>query len=621
MVYPRLRLWGVLVLALASVLLGAGSLRTARADPPPPGSFHIPPSYFTYDSSGRKSDVINVIVYSENSKQFDFTYYMYNLDDQPPYWTFDTPVSEQDFDAGDGHGRHEQDYAITNNFNPFANPRNHARFWFYEGDGHTAYFAASIEQPCLGTGHCLVPNGFNLGRDGGDGQEGMAPLIARYFRDQGIPYTWYVLHDPGTAGFTHPPQSNGAVATADGNIAVFCADVLRDDFCAHPQPAQGITLCQDINMTGRCQTFTGSVTNLTGSFVGNDQASSAWAAPGLTASIYTDADFKGDCEGVLPGERIDILYDFIRGHASSVLVGGDCLQPNSVKLCRDINYNGGCGDFSGNVAYVGNAWNDQASSVIFGPNVQKVALFFDANYGGPCLELFGNTPDLTGFSLPTSPTHSWNDVISALKVNGDCPSGGPAPGASNYHGHWVGDSYDGKPLTSITLFSGDRSDQIFVQFHNDGPATWDSNTVLLAWDPSTQNPYDYVVADNFCDPTGPDGKQDWQQCSAPGIPAWVGYGQVGPGGTATFYFYIQAPVLRTTTTYRLYFRPAQRINGQYYWINQPNGQATYEYFDVTVQGSCAAAVLDRTTARAASADGGAALTLSADSDTTNRCVP
>jgi hypothetical protein len=89
MVYPRLRLWGVLVLALASVLLGAGSLRTARADPPPPGSFHIPPSYFTYDSSGRKSDVINVIVYSENSKQFDFTYYMYNLDDQPPYWTFD----------------------------------------------------------------------------------------------------------------------------------------------------------------------------------------------------------------------------------------------------------------------------------------------------------------------------------------------------------------------------------------------------------------------------------------------------------------------------------------------------------------------------------------------------
>ena|GEM_PF-5834207 len=80
-------------------------------------------------------------------------------------------------------------------------------------------------------------------------------------------------------------------------------------------------------------------------------------------------------------------------------------------------------------------------------------------------------------------------------------------------------------------------------------------------------------------------------------------------------------MLRVTTTYRLYFRPAQRIDGQYYWINQTNGQVTYEYFDVTVQGSCAAAVLDRATARVASADGGAALTLPADSDTTNRCVP
>jgi hypothetical protein len=155
--------------------------------------------------------------------------------------------------------------------------------------------------------------------------------------------------------------------------------------------------------------------------------------------------------------------------------------------------------------------------------------------------------------------------------------------ARDYHGHWTGDLYHGRPLTSMTLAPGERSDQVTIYFRNDGPTTWDSNTVLIAW-LSINVAGPWLPTDAFCNPVDASGHQDWQRCSNPGIPAWIGYGRIAPGGTATFTFQIKAPTSISSGQYTLYFRPAQRINGQYYWINQWNGRETYEYFDVIVHG-------------------------------------
>jgi hypothetical protein len=156
---------------------------------------------------------------------------------------------------------------------------------------------------------------------------------------------------------------------------------------------------------------------------------------------------------------------------------------------------------------------------------------------------------------------------------------GSGIGGDRNHGVWVGDQYQGHPLTQITLRPYDVSDWISVYFRNDGPGTWDENTKLLAWQPGTSDPYAYVPADDFCHPYD----QDWQRCSRPGIPAWIGNGRrIAPGGVGLFTFRIQAPFVDTTRTFRIYFRPAQLINGNYQWIDQTNGQPTYEYFDVTV---------------------------------------
>lgn len=108
--------------------------------------------------------------------------------------------------------------------------------------------------------------------------------------------------------------------------------------------------------------------------------------------------------------------------------------------------------------------------------------------------------------------------------------------------------------------------------------------MLLAWDGVSDLPPGANTTTQFCDLIDPNGFQDWQSC-VPGIAAWVGDGRAaGPGQTVTFTYYIEAPDIRVDRTYTLYFRLAQRTANGYAWINQPNGQRTYEFFNVHVHG-------------------------------------
>jgi hypothetical protein len=193
-------------------------------------------------------------------------------------------------------------------------------------------------------------------------------------------------------------------------------------------------------------------------------------------------------------------------------------------------------------------------------------------------------------------------VAEARPIPGDVPPGDPGSGQSTvatltqvdaaittaasggvtdgFHALWVGDSYLGTPVTDITLAPHAVSNDISVTFLNEGPGTWDANTVLGVWDGSS----DAAPTDGtpFCH----DPPNDWATC-VPGIPAWIGAGQnIGPGEQGTFVFQIQAAANgKTDTTFQL--RPAEKVGQGYQWIDaQPedglNGNRTYETFTVHV---------------------------------------
>ncbi len=163
-----------------------------------------------------------------------------------------------------------------------------------------------------------------------------------------------------------------------------------------------------------------------------------------------------------------------------------------------------------------------------------------------------------------------------LVAPGNTPGGGIAPG--QYHAQWVSDSYGGHALTGLTLDSGQVSDKITVTFANTGSADWPQGTevVLALWDGTSDGP---PTGTNFCH----DVPNDWLSC-VPGIAGWIGYGAVHPGQNGTFEFQIQAPFTQTNSDATLSFRPALHTANGYQWINQANGQRTYEYFTVHVNG-------------------------------------
>src|SRR5262249_36720033 len=118
--------------------------------------------------------------------------------------------------------------------------------------------------------------------------------------------------------------------------------------------------------------------------------------------------------------------------------------------------------------------------------------------------------------------------------------------ANGYHAIWTSDSYNGAPLTSITLNSQAVSNVISISVRNEGPGNFDSNTVLAYWLGGSD---DGSPADGtrFCHAPG----SDWYSCD-PGISSWIGYATITSGQVATFQFQIQAPQVGSSFSTTMY---------------------------------------------------------------------
>ena len=92
-----------------------------------------------------------------------------------------------------------------------------------------------------------------------------------------------------------------------------------------PAPlAMGVRLCADLDYEGRCETFTADAADLSGTEIGDDQASSIRVAPGWTASVYELPDFGGRCE-TLNVSNPDLRLSFIGNDSvSAIRVGAAC---------------------------------------------------------------------------------------------------------------------------------------------------------------------------------------------------------------------------------------------------------------------------------------------------------
>lgn len=76
-----------------------------------------------------------------------------------------------------------------------------------------------------------------------------------------------------------------------------------------------------------------------------------------------------------------------------------------------IDFTGASLPIQGDIAYIGDDWNDRASSATVIPG-WRLILYEHANFGGAQLTLNQSAPDLRGFSGP-GPDGTWNDVASS----------------------------------------------------------------------------------------------------------------------------------------------------------------------------------------------------------------
>ena len=175
----------------------------------------------------------------------------------------------------------------------------------------------------------------------------------------------------------------------------------------------------------------------------------------------------------------------------------------------------------------------------------------------------------------------WDDLHLTgndwVTVTYNWQSGPPAPARPDAAA-WIKDSYQGLPARVITLTTDTRSDPVTVWFKNLGTARWNARTVLAVYDP--RHPTAPPAASALCNPFGPDGQPDWVSCD-PGVPAYIGNGRTaGPGSLVPFTFYLKAPDAVGDAV--LYLKLAQQVADRYQWLNQPNGQDSFDAIRVHV---------------------------------------
>ncbi|MEM6457042.1 MAG: beta/gamma crystallin-related protein [Acidobacteriota bacterium] len=158
-------------------------------------------------------------------------------------------------------------------------------------------------------------------------------------------------------------------------------------------PIEGVTLYRDLRFSGRAETFVDDIPDLRGTYIGNDEVTSARVARGCRVRLYEHPDFRGDYTELRNGEDAPDL----RGSR----VGDDRISSLEIRCRRDRDdwYGGGY---------------DDRDDDRYDRDDAAVTLYRDPQYRGRA-ESFdeGDIPDLRG-------SYVGNDEVTSVRVARGC---------------------------------------------------------------------------------------------------------------------------------------------------------------------------------------------------------
>ena len=216
-------------------------------------------------------------------------------------------------------------------------------------------------------------------------------------------------------------------------------------------PSYGVTLYRDLDFRGTSQTFTSDLSDLRGSRVGDDQATSVAVRGGCRARLHQDLDFRGtyieisadvrDLRQTRIGDdsitsievrcsgKSDWSSDRDSGSGDDSWDSGDSSNRSGnygVTLYRDPDFQGRHQTFTQDVP---DLWdtevgNDQTTSVSISRGC-RARLYRDSEYRGSYVEIDSDSTDLRGSQVG-------DDTISSLKVR--CEDEWGSGGRSNADG-------------------------------------------------------------------------------------------------------------------------------------------------------------------------------------------
>jgi len=155
----------------------------------------------------------------------------------------------------------------------------------------------------------------------------------------------------------------------------------------------GVTLYRDLNFSGTSQTFTDDISDLRGSMVGNDSATSIRISQGCQARLYADAGYRG------AHVEVDRDISDLRGSP----VGNDSVTSIQVR-CDGSGFGGSGGEGWGGSG--GGDWGGGSSSY-------GVTLYRDLNFSGTSQTFTDDASDLRGSLVG-------NDTATSVRLSRGC---------------------------------------------------------------------------------------------------------------------------------------------------------------------------------------------------------
>ena len=221
--------------------------------------------------------------------------------------------------------------------------------------------------------------------------------------------------------------------------------------------SRGVTLYRDLDFSGRSQTFSSDISDLRGSYVGNDTATSVRVDRGCRARLHADANFQGahvevewdisDLRGSPVGnDTVTSMQVRCDGNESDWNSGGGEWDGGNttygVSLYRDLDFSGRSQTFSSDISDLrgSDVGNDAVTSVRVDRGC-RARLYADANFQGAHVEVDREISDLRGSSVG-------NDTVTSVQVR--CEGGGGS--WNNGGGGWNDGASSSGSSDRVTLY-------------------------------------------------------------------------------------------------------------------------------------------------------------------------